>query len=116
MIRSRMATPRNIFAPPETPVPASREIFESLVECHGVKVERIISHSAASPEGVWYDQEHDEWVLLLKGEAVLHLHPDTLISLKTGDHLFLPAHQKHRVASTAAETLWLAVHITPSKS
>ena len=111
-----MASPRNIFAPPDTHLPPAAEAFEPLLECQGVKIERIISHSAASPEGFWYDQDQDEWVLLLKGEATLQLYPDTLVSLKTGDHVFLPAHQKHRVTYTAAETLWLAVHIPPAKS
>ncbi len=111
-IRSRMTPPSNIFTLPVSTDAAPAEVFETLHEQSGVKIERIISHSAASPEGFWYDQDLDEWVIVLQGDATLQIHPDRTVHLKTGDHLFLPAHQKHRVARTSALTLWLAVHIT----
>lgn len=93
---------------PET---CGAETFETLVERGAVRIERIVSHSASSPEGFWYDQEEDEWVLVLRGGATLQLHPDGRIHLKAGDHLLIPSHQKHRVEHTSEETIWLAVHI-----
>jgi cupin 2 domain-containing protein len=30
--------------------------------------------------------------------------------LKAGDHLRIPAHLRHRVASVSDDALWLAVH------
>jgi cupin 2 domain-containing protein len=105
-----VSTPRNLFA--GLPEPSSGgEIFDTLLESGSVKIERIVSYSAASPEGFWYDQEQDEWVLVLQGEATLTLHPDERVSLKKGEHLFIPRHQKHRVERTSERTIWLAVHI-----
>jgi cupin 2 domain-containing protein len=77
-----------------------------------VKIERIVSHAAVSPEGFWYDQEQDEWVVVLEGEATLRLlEPDEIVELKKGDHLFIPRHRKHRVERTSSRTIWLAVHV-----
>lgn len=88
----------------------SEEIFTTLFEKAGVKIERIASHGQASPEGFWYDQPQDEWVLLVKGSAVLEIADQPPITLKAGDHVAIPAHVRHRVASTSADALWLAVH------
>jgi cupin 2 domain-containing protein len=89
----------------------SEEIFTTLFEKAGVKIERIASHGQASPEGFWYDQPQDEWVLLVKGSAVLEIADQPPITLKAGDHVAIPAHVRHRVASTSADALWLAVHL-----
>ncbi|MBN2685458.1 MAG: cupin domain-containing protein [Pontiellaceae bacterium] len=90
------------------------ELFTVLAEGEGVKVERIMSDGHASPAGFWYDQEQHEWILLLAGSAVLSLEKDNTferIELTPGDHLLIPAHQRHRVESTASseKTIWLAV-------
>ncbi len=101
----------NIFAAIHEQLPA--ELIEQLAGTETVKIERIISRGHRSPDGFWYDQEQNEWVLLLKGKAGLTLEgtPGT-IELSTGDYLNIPAHTRHRVAWTAKdeETLWLAVH------
>ena len=100
----------NIFnLPPELP---KEELFESLVSSNQVLIERIISTGQTTPEGEWYDQEQDEWVILLQGEAVISYFDASRITLKTGDYLFIPAHQKHRVEYTSSEPvcIWLAVH------
>lgn len=54
----------------------------------------------------------DEWVLLIQGAAQLDL-GDRLVNLAPGDHLLIPAGQKHRVTQTAPDqpTVWQAVHI-----
>jgi cupin 2 domain-containing protein len=90
---------------------STEEVFTTLLEKAGVKVERIDSHGQASPEGFWYDQPQDEWVLLVKGAAVLEIADQPPLTLKAGDHLLIPAHIRHRVASTSADALWLAVHV-----
>lgn len=81
-----------------------------LAEGEGVKIERIVSDGHASPEGFWYDQEQYEWVLLVSGSAVLAFE-DKAVALKPGDHLLIPAHQRHRVEATSQteKTIWLAV-------
>lgn len=88
------------------------EFFETLLQRPGVRVERIISTGQATPEGEWYDQSWDEWVLLLTGEALLLLDDGTTHRLWPGDTLLLPAHCRHRVDWTTPDepTIWLALH------
>ena len=47
------------------------EVFEKLINSDTIKIERIISKGHSSPESGWYDQETNEWVIVLKGEAKL---------------------------------------------
>lgn len=74
------------------------------------RVERIISHGHTTPAGQWYDQEQDEWVMVLQGEAALAYADGSEIRLVAGEHLFLPRHCKHRVSFTSSPCIWLAVH------
>ena len=86
------------------------ELVEVLAERSTVRIERIVSDGHASPAGFWYDQDEHEWVLLISGSAVLEFE-DRKQALNPGDYVLIPAHQKHRVASTAPteKTLWLAI-------
>jgi cupin 2 domain-containing protein len=65
----------------------SGETSDTLAESRSVRVERIVSRGAASPDGFWYDQENDEWVLLARGEATLEFENGEMTEMKTGDHL-----------------------------
>lgn len=106
----------NIFnLPPSLP---DKELFESIITNDNILIERIISTGQVTPTGEWYDQEKDEWVILLQGEAVLSYEDSSQIKLTSGDYLFIPAHQKHRVeyTSTSPPCIWLAVHGDMSKS
>ncbi len=100
----------NIFRLPNEQL--STEIFEALIPDQGVLIERIISSGQASPEGEWYDQERDEWVVLLQGAAELGWETGRRQKLEAGDWLLIPAHERHRVLWTSQETpcIWLAVH------
>ncbi len=105
----------NIF----TGIPANHleEWTDTLWKSQGLHVERIVSHGHASPPGQWYDQDADEWVLLLTGSAGLSIDGcDGILELRPGDHVLLPAHRKHRVEWTDArcDTIWLAVHHRPA--
>jgi cupin 2 domain-containing protein len=88
------------------------EIFEAIASSQDVMIERIISTGQTTPAGQWYDQEHDEWVILLQGEAEIAYDDDTRVKLKVGDYLMIPKHQKHRVEYTSSQPpcIWLAVH------
>jgi len=94
-------------------IPANlpEEITQTLLDADGLRIERIVSTGQASPDGFWYDQPEHEWVLLLTGSAGLELEGEGIRSLKAGDFLLLPAHQRHRIAWTDGytETIWLAV-------
>ena len=102
----------NLFA--ALPPPAGGEIFQTLFANPRCRVERIVSHGHASAPGEWYDQAGDEWVALLGGAAVLRFEggddDGDDVKLKAGDWLVIPAHRRHRVESTSADALWLAVH------
>lgn len=87
------------------------EVMETLAQLGDVAIERIVSHRAASPPGFWYDQDWDEWVVLLRGEAELRMASGASQQLRAGDYLLIPRGVKHRVESTSADALWLAVHV-----
>jgi cupin 2 domain-containing protein len=93
--------------------PASDELFEALVERPGVRIERIVSTGQTTPEGDWYDQEGNEFVLVVAGAARLRIEGEAEDrALGEGDWLFLPTHCRHRVTWTREDppTVWLAVH------
>ena len=94
----------------DVPAELPKELFTVLTEGEGVRIERIVSDGHASPEGFWYDQDQSEWVLLVSGSAVLAV-DDRTVELNPGDHLLIPAHQRHRIESTSEteKTIWLAV-------
>jgi cupin 2 domain-containing protein len=89
------------------------EQFESLLNISGCRIERIVSQGQSSPAGFWYQQDWDEWVLLLSGNAVLRFDgQEPPQPLQTGDCLLIPARMRHRIEFTDSEqpTIWLAVH------
>ena len=99
----------NLFADLPANLPA--ELTNTLLEAADVRIERIVSHGHASPEGFWYNQDRHEWVVVLKGAARLRFEDETN-ELKPGDFVNIPAHRKHRVEWTTPDepTIWLAVH------
>lgn len=100
----------NIFE--AIPATLKDEFFEELISKDGLKIERIVSFGHKTQEFEWYNQESDEWVILLKGEALLSFFDEDDVRLKAGDYINIPAHKKHRVSWTIPEkeTIWLAVH------
>ena len=102
-------TVQNIFQNlPE--FPQKDEIFETILEAQQIKIEKIVSTGQTSPTGFWYEQQHNEFILLLSGEAELEFE-EQVIKLNKGDYLHIPAGLKHRVKSTSKSehTIWLAV-------
>jgi len=99
----------NIYA--LIPDTLEEELFDVLVETSDIKIERIVSKGHSSPKSGWYEQNHGEWVMLLKGEAILGFEQGDDLNLKVGCHLNIPAHTKHKVVWTTPEsdTIWLIV-------
>lgn len=88
------------------------ELVDSLVENQNVRIERIVSTGQASQPKFWYDQNENEWVVVLKGHAKLRFAGDAkLFEMRPGDHVLIPAHRKHRVEWTTPDepTVWLAL-------
>jgi len=94
------------------------QLPEELIECifrrDNIRIERIISKGHITPAGQWYDQDGDEWVMLIQGEAVILYEKNRQsFHLNAGDYLLIPAHTRHRVEWTPPDllTIWLAVHL-----
>ena len=104
---------RNLFA--DIPTKFDSEVFETLLSSGSVRIERILSHGHRTADGFWYDQDENEWVLLLKGSATLEFSDGSEHHLKAGDSMNIPAHARHRVRRTSEDevTIWLAVFSNP---
>ena len=104
--------PHDLFA--GLPPHLDEELFTVLAESARVRIERIVSPPGHRSEpDAWYDQDRDEWVMVLRGRAALEIEGEPeLVEIGAGQHLVLPAHLRHRVAWTSADepTIWLAVH------
>jgi cupin 2 domain-containing protein len=101
----------NLFS--DIPADLPEELFTTLLQAKGLRIERIVSQGHASAPGKWYDQAGDEWVILLSGRAVIEFEADSQrVELQPGSYLNIPAHVRHRIASTDAvqKSVWLAVH------
>ena len=99
----------NLFTDLPSAIPD--ELTDVLASSNSIRIERVVSTSHSSPEGFWYDQDENEWVVVLKGEGKLAFKNAESVHLKPGDHVLIPAHQRHRVEWTTPEvpTVWLAV-------
>lgn len=102
----------NLFA--GIPATLSAERFDPLLRTRVCRLERIISIGHAALPGEWYDQDWDEWVVLLQGQAGLRFAgEDAARTLTPGDYLWIPAHRRHRVEWTSENppAIWLALHL-----
>jgi cupin 2 domain-containing protein len=99
----------NLFA--DIPAPLPGELVHRLLTSPCVRIERIVSREHASPPGFWYDQQENEWVLLIQGAARVRYEAE-VVEMRAGDFINIPAHQKHRVDWTTPDgpTIWLAVY------
>lgn len=99
----------NIFD--DIPSSLPEELLQTMLNRPRLRIERIVSHGHASPDGFWYDQEQHEFVILLQGAARLRFE-DEVIEMNPGTFLDIPAHRRHRVEWTTPDepTVWLAIH------
>jgi cupin 2 domain-containing protein len=101
----------NLFASIPAELPAER--IDVLLERSGFRLERIVSLGHVTAPGEWYDQDRDEWVVLLSGAARLVFEGESAArELRAGDWLRIPAHTRHRVEWTdpLESSVWLALH------
>jgi cupin 2 domain-containing protein len=90
-----------------------QEVLTTILQADGLRLQRIVSQGHASPPGFWYDQDDNEWVMLLAGSATVEFEGDAEPRrLRPGSYLNIPAHARHRVLATdpRQKTVWLAVH------
>ena len=104
-----MQDDKNIFDLPKKLPP--EELIETLFENDDVLIERIVSTGQVTPAGEWYDQDKNEWLIVLQGVGELSYEDNSRIKLTEGDYLLIPAHQKHRVEYTSTEPpcIWLTI-------
>lgn len=106
-----MITLSNIYT--EIPAKLPQELFETIISGNNFTLERIVSLGHVTPSGDWYDQNRDEWVILLQGSAKLLFRADNqILHMNAGDYCFIPAHKQHRVEWTDPQkhSVWLALH------
>jgi cupin 2 domain-containing protein len=84
------------------------EHIEGLARVGNVVIEQILDGVTDAP--VDYDQDHDEWVVLLEGAAELEVNGGTLL-LEQGDWVLLPQQTPHRLIRTTKGTSWLAIRV-----
>ncbi len=84
----------------------NNEVFLTLFQNETLKIESI--RSSLKTPGQFYDQDQDEWVLLLEGEARIEI-IDEIRTMYSGDYIFLPKHTLHKIHSTSDNAFWLAV-------
>ena len=99
----------NLLTP--LPDPINHEQIKELLCQPNVKIERILSKGHTSPETGWYDQEENEWVVVLQGAGEITFEDGDKVRLQPGDYINIPAHRRHKVSWTDPEnvTVWLAV-------
>lgn len=98
----------NIFN--DIKIDKENEQFIDLLKHENVRIEKIVSNGQCSPIDFWYEQDENEFVILLKGEAILEFENED-VHLKEGDFINISSKQKHRVKYTSknSTTIWLAV-------
>lgn len=99
----------NIFN--NLPIDPSQEHFTDIIHSNNVRIERIVSYAESSASKEWYDQEENEWIMVLQGSAAIVFEDAQIVTLKTGDNILIPTHKKHRVIKTSPDeaTIWLAI-------
>ena len=93
-----------LAAPSAAPDEGEHTIALALAD--GFRVEQILSGLLI--EALDYAQDHDEWVVVVAGAAVLEV-DGVEHHLGAGDWWLLPAGTPHRLVRTEPETSWIAV-------
>lgn len=86
----------------------SSELFDTLLQTNKVHIEKITSHGQVSH--TWYEQDRDEWVVLIEGEGHLLFEDGHEVHLQKGEHIYIEKMKKHKVIYTSSPSIWLAIH------
>jgi cupin 2 domain-containing protein len=95
----------------QIPESLPEELITVLKKSNNIRIERIVSNGHTSPDEGWYDQDEDEWVILIDGFTGITFEDGKEILLNRGDYMFIPAHKKHKVTFTTQKrnSIWLAI-------
>jgi len=91
---------------------SDKEQIHVILKNKNIIIERIVSYGFPTPDGFWYNDANNEWVLVLAGEAEIEYKDGRKIKLKAGDYLLIPSHEEHRVSYTSTEPncTWLCLY------
>ncbi len=91
-------------------VDKNKEQFFELLKHDNIRVEKIVSNGQTTPSLDWYNQDENEFVLLLEGHAIIEFE-DKEVEIHKGDYLIIEKYIRHRVkyTSTNESTVWLAI-------
>lgn len=102
---------KNLFE--DIKIDKNQEEFIDILNKPNIRIQRIVSNGQVTKEDFWYEQEENEFVTILEGEAVLEFanKDKSEIVLKKGDFSNIEAKEKHRIKYTSIEetTIWLAI-------
>jgi len=96
----------------DLPESTDSEVLQTLLQTAHVRIDRIVSPpGTSSPETGWFEEQEHEWVLVLRGSALVAFEDGSGVRLQAGNPLLIPATRKHRVVSTDPDqvTVWLAI-------
>jgi cupin 2 domain-containing protein len=100
-------------------IPEARpqELEQLLLENEHLSIRRILSKGHSAPAQGWYEQQDNEWVLVVKGEGIIEFTDHSERHMQEGDYCYIPALKKHRVKWTPEQeaTIWLAIHFPGQK-
>lgn len=91
----------------------TKESFTSLFSNKNILIEKIVSFGQVTNDNEWLEQEKNEWVVLLQGEAEIQFEKDNnKLLMKKGDYILIPSHCRHGVNYTSIDPpcIWLAIH------
>jgi cupin 2 domain-containing protein len=94
---------------PTAASPTEGETTVELARAASFTVEQILSGRLDAPQR--YQQDHDEWVVVLAGGAQLEV-DGVAHDLVAGDWWLFPAGTAHTLVQTEPGTSWLAVRST----
>lgn len=104
-----MIRAKNVFS--GTSKSSKEEQLEQILSSSEVRIEIILSpRGYSAPSGEWFDQNENEFVIVLKGEAELLFEDgNQKVKMKRGDYINIPAHVRHCVERVQHDTYWLEV-------
>jgi mannose-6-phosphate isomerase-like protein (cupin superfamily) len=71
---------------------------EAILRTPHVRIERVVLTNNTD----WYDHDEGKWFTLLRGSAAIDFGGEVgLRQMRVGDHVFVPALQKHRISVTS---------------
>ncbi len=86
------------------------ELTDILYEDSQMRIERIVSMGQVTPDGFVYDQAEDEFVTVVRGEAIISLLDENReLHLYEGDSFMIYSGVRHKVTYTSSPCIWLCV-------